>query len=45
MVSRLRIRRFPTAFAVVFKVDRNGATYQADIDAATATVLGTEEVH
>jgi hypothetical protein len=35
----------PTAFAVVFKVYRNGATYRVDIDAATGAVLGTEEVH
>jgi hypothetical protein len=35
----------PTAFAVVFKVYRNGATYQVDIDAATGTILGTEEIH
>ncbi len=35
----------PTAFAVVFKVYRNGATYRVDIDAATSAVLETEEVH
>jgi hypothetical protein len=35
----------PTAFAVVFKVYRNGATYRVDIDAETGAVLGTEEVH
>jgi hypothetical protein len=35
----------PTAFAVVFKVYRNGATYRVDIDAATGAVLGTEEIH
>ena len=35
----------PTAFAVVFKVDRNSATYQVDIEAATGAVLRTEEIH
>jgi hypothetical protein len=35
----------PTAFAAVFKVHRNGATYQVDIDAATGAVLGILEVH
>jgi hypothetical protein len=35
----------PTAFTVVFKVYRNGATYRVDIDAATGAVLGAEEVH
>jgi hypothetical protein len=35
----------PTAFAVVFRVYRNGATYRVDIDAATGAVLETEEVH
>jgi hypothetical protein len=35
----------PTAFGVVFKVNRNGATHRVDIDAATGAVLGAEEVH
>jgi hypothetical protein len=35
----------PTAFAVVFRVYHNGATYQVDIDAATGAALRTEEVH
>lgn len=35
----------PTAFAVIFKVYRNGATYRVDVDAATGAVLGTEEAH
>jgi hypothetical protein len=35
----------PTAFTVVFKVYRNGATYRVDMDAATGIVLGVEEVH
>ena len=35
----------PTAFAAVFKVYRNGATYRVDIDAATGSVLAIEEVH
>jgi hypothetical protein len=35
----------PTAFGAVFKAYRNNATYRADIDAATGTVLGIEEVH
>jgi hypothetical protein len=30
---------------LVFKVDRNGATYRVDMDAATSAVLGTEEIH
>jgi hypothetical protein len=34
----------PTAFAVVFRVYRNGATYRVDIDAASGAVLGIEEV-
>jgi hypothetical protein len=35
----------PTAFAAVFKVFRNGATYRVDIDAATGSLLDLEEVH
>ena len=35
----------PIAFAVVFNVHRNGATYRVDIGAATGAVLGAEEVH
>jgi hypothetical protein len=35
----------PTAFAVVFRIDRNGATFRVDTDAATGAVLGAEEVH
>jgi hypothetical protein len=38
-------KSLPTAFGVVFKVYRNGATYRVDIDAATDAVLGIEEVH
>jgi hypothetical protein len=37
--------QLPTAFAVVFRVYYNGATYRVDIDAASGAVLGTEEVH
>ena len=36
----LNPKALPTAFAVVFKVYRNGATYRVDIDAATGAVLG-----
>ncbi len=35
----------PTAFAVVFKLHRNSATFQVDIDAATTAVLRAEEIH
>jgi hypothetical protein len=35
----------PTAFAAVFKVYRTGGTYRVDIDAASGSVLGIEEVH
>ncbi len=35
----------PTAFGIVFKVNRNGATYRVDMDAATGAVLGAEEIH
>jgi hypothetical protein len=34
----------PTAFAVVFRVYRNGAAYRVEIDATTGEVLGAEEV-
>ncbi len=35
----------PTAFSVLFDVYRNGGRFQVEIDAASGSILGVQEVH